>query len=166
MRDGFWQASDAPGLGGEAWHDPGLGRSSVERAVALISARGEDLRASCLPCLKAPRGKASLVALCLGLCALTACGPEFSPWSAVSITLPPPIATTASASHARTAAAAVSTAPGEGSAIVSAKMRASRPDSVRESATVFASVSAAWHPETTRTRFILSPKPLCNPNVQ
>lgn len=79
--DGFWQASDAAGLGAEAWRGPGLGRSSVERAVALMSARGEDLRASCLPCLKAPEGKASLVVLCLGLCALTACGPEFSPWS-------------------------------------------------------------------------------------
>ena len=59
--DGFWQASDAAGLGAEAWRGPGLGRSSVERAVALMSARGEDLRASCLPCLKAPEGKASLV---------------------------------------------------------------------------------------------------------
>ena len=46
----------------------------------LISGGWEDLCASCLLCLKAPKGKTSLVGRCLGLCALTACGPEFSPW--------------------------------------------------------------------------------------
>ena len=62
---------------------------------------------------------------------------------AVSITLPPPTATTASAFQERMAAVAVSTAPGEGSAMVSAKMRVPRPEAVRKSAIVFASASAA-----------------------
>ena len=78
---------------------------------------------------------------------------------AVSITLPPPTATTASAFHSRIAFTALLTAPGEGSVIVSAKTRTWRPTAVKSPAIAFASVSAACLPATISTR--LAPRGRC-----